>query len=239
MRALLTPRWLLLVSLALIAAVIMVFLGRWQWTRYETRSAINARIDASQSAEPVPFAAGAPEWTRVSVTGQYDSQLEILVRNRTVAGEVGFEILTPLLLEDGSAVLVDRGWVPPHPNGPTVDPSFPSAPTGTVTLSGRVRAAESNARAQLLNGRWQVRRIGVGEIGSKLPYQIAPVYLLADDESTDLVPIPSRRENNWLNLGYAVQWWLFAGGSLFGLFWLGRRELRTVESDRERHVAQQ
>lgn len=208
----------------------MVMLGRWQWGRYEQRSAINARIDASASASPVPFTPKVEEWTRVSVTGQYDPNLEILVRNRTVEGKVGFEILTPLLLADGTAVLVDRGWVPPHRDGPTVEPSFPPAPAGNVTLTGRVRASESGARTELRNGRWQARRVGVAEIAAKLPYQVAPVYLLVDDDFTELVPISSDRENDWLNLGYAVQWWIFAAGSLFGLFWLARRDLRAYRT---------
>ncbi len=231
MSLLLTRRWIGLLCLTVIAAAIMVMLGRWQWGRYEMRSAINARIDASQSSQPVPYAPGVQEWTRVTLTGQYDGNLEILVRNRTVAGRVGFEIVTPLVLEDGSAVLVDRGWVPPHPSGPTVTPPVPAAPAGVVTLTGRVRASESGARVELLDGRWQARRIGVGEIASKLPYRVAPTYVLADDEHTELVPIPSSRENDWLNLGYAIQWWIFAGGSFFGLYWLARRELRQLSGE--------
>src|SRR5262245_60307066 len=103
----------------------MVFLGRWQWGRYELRSDINARIASGPTAEPVPSHAGVKEWTRVSVTCEFDPQLEILVRNRTVEGKNGYEILTPLLLSDGTAVLVDRGWVPPHPSGPVHKPDVP------------------------------------------------------------------------------------------------------------------
>ncbi|WP_246002155.1 SURF1 family protein [Allorhizocola rhizosphaerae] len=236
MSLLLTRRWLGLLCLTVIAAGVMVMLGRWQWGRYEERSAINARIDASQSAAPVAYSPAVPEWTRVTLSGQYDGNLEILVRNRTVQGRVGFEVLTPLVLEDGSAVLVDRGWVPPHPNGPTADPEVPPAPGGLVTLTGRVRASESGARVQLINGSWQARRVGVGEIASKLPYRVAPTYVLADDEYTELVPIPSSRENDWLNLGYAIQWWIFAAGSFFALYWLARRELRQADVSQEQRL---
>jgi len=211
----------------------MVLLGRWQWERYETRNAINARIDASATAQPVPFSPTTPEWTRVTLTGQYDPHLEILARNRNVDGKHGFEILTPLLLDDGSAVLVDRGWVPPHPGGPTVDPDFTPAPSGVVTLTGRVRAGETGARPELRNGRWQIRRIGPEELAPKLPYRVASVYVLADAEFTDLVPVPSDRENDWLNLGYAIQWWIFAAGSFFALFWLARRESRELAASQD------
>lgn len=243
MRLLLTPRWLRLVALTIVAAAVMLMLGRWQWGRYELRHEINARIDASQTAAPVALTPGISEWTRVSVTGQYDSTLEILVRNRTVKGKLGYEILTPLVLQDGSAVLVDRGWIPPHPGGPTMTPEVPPAPTGAVTLTGRVRATESDPKVELRNGHWEARRIGIPEISSKLPYKVALVYVLADDEVTDLVPVPSQRENDWLNLGYAVQWWLFAAGSFVALYWLARREQRTspqpVTASGDRDVAEQ
>lgn len=242
MRLFLTRRWIGLLCLTVVAAGLMVLLGRWQWDRYEARHEINARIDASASAQPVPFTPGAspPEWTRVAVTGQFDPSLEILVRNRTVAGRVGFEILTPLLLADGSAVLVDRGWVPPHSTGLTVDPQVPAPPRGTVTVTGLVRESESGARVQLRDGRWQARRVGVAEIGAELPYPIAPVYVLADDQSTELVPVPAEHENDWLNFGYAFQWWIFAGASFFALYWLARRESRAGRAvSGERDVAQE
>jgi cytochrome oxidase assembly protein ShyY1 len=232
-RLLLTRRWLGLIALTAVAAFVMVLLGRWQWSRYEQRSEINARIDASVSAAPVDLHNGIPEWTRAKVTGQFDEKLEFIIRNRTVGGRVGYEIVTPLILQDGSAVLIDRGWLAPHPDGPITTPEIPPAPSGPVTITGRVQFTEADPRLELREGNWEARRIGVPEIASKLPYKLSPVYLLADDEVTDLVPVPSQRENDWLNLGYAVQWWLFAAGAFVALAWLYRREQRELNSDTE------
>ena len=36
----------------------------------------------------------------------------MLLRNRVRDGEGGYDVLTPLVLDDGTAVVVDRGWVP-------------------------------------------------------------------------------------------------------------------------------
>ncbi len=228
MRLLLTPRWLGWLALTAALSATMIMLGRWQWSRYEARHEINARI-ASQ-ASPVEFASSLPEWTRVTLTGQYDPTLELLVRNRTVNNKVGYEVLTPLQLADGSAVLIDRGWIAFHESGPTTLPDIPAAPTGTVTITGRLRATESGPRLELRDGRWQARRIGVTEMAGKVPYELAPRYVMADDESTDLTPIPANNENDWLNLGYAFQWWIFAGGVFIALFWLARREQRTSQN---------
>src|SRR5215470_4644264 len=100
-------------------AAIMVGLGFWQLDRFHQRSAINDRIDAGASAQPVPLSSVLPAvgvvpaasvlWTRVTVTGTYDAAHQILARARTVDGNVGFEVLTPLVLASGDAVLVDRG----------------------------------------------------------------------------------------------------------------------------------
>jgi cytochrome oxidase assembly protein ShyY1 len=207
----------------------MIFLGRWQWGRYELRTAINDRIDASATAAPAELGPGTPEWTRVSLTGQYDPRLEILVRNRTVNGRVGYEVLTPLVRQDGTAVLVDRGWVPPARSGITETPAVPAPPAGAVTVLGRVRAAEHGGNVELRNGHWEARRVDVPALAGKLPYKVSQAYVLADDESTDLTPIPSQRENNWLNLGYAFQWWIFSAGVWFGLYWLARRERASGE----------
>ncbi|GAA1642497.1 SURF1 family protein [Catellatospora bangladeshensis] len=252
MRALLTRRWLTVFALALLASFVMVLLGRWQWGRYELRSAINDRIDASTVVNPVPVGdvlAPAPSgrgaapgpgedraWTRVTATGRYDAAQEILIRNRTVDGQVGYEVLTPLLLADGSALLVDRGWVPPHPDGITVAPDYPTAPAGTVTVVGRVHLTESGAGAvDQRNGRWETRRVGVPAIAERLPYPVLGAYVLADQDTPGaqgLTAVTVGHENDWLNLGYAVQWWIFAAGALVGVGYLARRDLRQEAAER-------
>src|SRR4051812_18323105 len=108
----------------------MVLLGNWQLHRYQQRHATNQRIDAADKVAPAPLTAVLPPaggaagsagaappadraWTGVTATGEYDPDHVILIRSRTVDGKVGFEVVTPLRLADGTAVLVDRGWVPP------------------------------------------------------------------------------------------------------------------------------
>jgi cytochrome oxidase assembly protein ShyY1 len=164
----------------------------------------------------------------VSLTGQFDANLQILIRNRTVEGRQGWEVVTPLLLADGSAVLVDRGWVPSARSGPTALPEVPEVPSGETTIIGRVRASEPGANPELRDGHWQSRRIGIAELGAKLPYRVAPVFVSADGDSTELVPIPVEHENDWLNFGYAFQWWLFAAGVFWAFYWLLRREHRQL-----------
>jgi cytochrome oxidase assembly protein ShyY1 len=247
-RFLVTPRWLGLCALMLAAATVMVGLGLWQLSRYHERSAINNRMDAGAHGAAAPLgdvvpqpggtagkAGPAPpvdtEWSRVTMTGRYDSSNEILVRGRTVNDTVGFEVVTPLVLADGSAVLVDRGWVPPAPGGAMAIPDAPAAPTGQISVAGQVHLTESRpGPIDRRDGRIEVRRVSVGQIAGRLPYPVYGAYVLMDKQTppadAKLVSIPVEHELAWQNAGYVVQWWMFAGLTVVGLVWLIRRESR-------------
>nr|MDT0662320.1 SURF1 family protein [Micromonospora sp. DSM 115978] len=247
-RFLLTPRWLGILALTLVAAAVMVQLGTWQLHRYQQRSAVNARIDAAADRPPTPLgevlsapggAAGqvgpAPPaeavWTRATATGRYDDSNVLLVRGRTVGNRVGFEVVVPLVLADGTAVLVDQGWVPPAPGGAIAQPELPALPGGEVTVVGRVRLSESRGQeVTRRDGRLESRRVAIPEIGRQLPYPVYGGYLLLDEQDPPADPaftaVPVRHENDWQNFGYVIQWWLFAAMALVGFGWAARREAR-------------
>lgn len=256
-RFVLSPRWIGLGLLMTAAAVVMVGLGLWQLDRYHYRSEINARIDTASQRDPAPIAAvlAAPQppragvaavagaaptasaaWTRVTVTGRYDPTHEILARVRTVNDRVGFEILTPLVLNDGSAVLVDRGWVPSSPAGAAATPQFPAAPAGQVTVVGRIHAPESRAGSPEPFGNYlAVRRIAPDRLAPALPYPIFGAYLTLESQSPPADPafvlIGPDHENATMNAGYVVQWWIFAALTLAGFGYLVVREARTQHAD--------
>ncbi|WP_018252109.1 SURF1 family cytochrome oxidase biogenesis protein [Salinispora mooreana] len=246
-RFLLTPRWLGALALTLVAAAIMVLLADWQLARYHDRTAINERIDAGQRMDPVPLpeAAAAPTgnagtvgpapttertWTKVTVTGQYDPANVILARGRSVDRTVGFEVLTPLMLTDGTAVLVNRGWVPPAPGGDaTVQPTVPATPAGPVTVTGRIRPGEGGSLpVARRDGKLETRRISLPQLAGELPYPIYGGYVLLDQQTPTADPtfktVPVGYTNNWQNYGYVVQWWIFAGMTLLGFGYFARRE---------------
>lgn len=250
-RFLLTPRWLGYLALTLVAAAVMVFLGNWQLDRYRGRTAINERIDAGATMAPAPLRDALPAptggpgttgpapadrltWTRVTTTGRYDSANVVLVRGRTVDNKVGFEVLTPLVLADGSAVLVDRGWVPPVPGGnATTQPEVPAAPAGEVTVTGRLVSSESGGGAvDRRDGKLETRRISIPRLAKQLPYPVSGGYVLLDQQTPAADPafqaVPIGHTNNWQNFGYVVQWWLFAAMSLVGYGWVARREARRL-----------
>ncbi|HEX5741545.1 MAG TPA: SURF1 family protein, partial [Pilimelia sp.] len=245
---LVSPRWLGCAAFALVASALMVLAGHWQLDRYTARTATNARIDAARAAAPVPLgdlvpppgdrpgtagAAPAPavRWSRVTVTGRYDPDRDVVVRGRNLGGERGFEVLTPLRLADGTAVLVDRGWIAAAGRDARARPALPPAAGGVVTVVGRLAPPESGTGAvDTVDGRREVRRIAAGNLAPHLPYPLYGGHVLRDADSPDraaddpLVATPSPRQATWQNFGYVVQWWLFAAMTWVGFGWLARRE---------------
>lgn len=242
-RFLLSPRWLGLALLMALAAATMVGLGLWQLDRYHYRDDINTRIDDATAHAPLALGtvlappvgrtvgvapAAEASYTRVTATGRFDPAHEVLARARTVGGNVGFEIITPLVLPDGTAVLVDRGWLPPSSAGAAAPPAIPPAPVGEVTVVGRVHAPESRGSVpEPFNGALAVRRVDPALLASALPYPLYGAYVTLESPTDPaFVAIAPTYENAGMNAGYVAQWWLFAALTLVGYVVLAVREAR-------------
>ncbi|WP_232784577.1 SURF1 family protein [Carbonactinospora thermoautotrophica] len=249
-RFLLAPRWLAFHLLVLIVIPTFVSLGLWQLDRLHQRRERNQLIEANVHATPVPvdrlLAPGRPvprqdEWRPVTTTGRYDPRHQLLVRNRSLKGRAGFWVLTPLVTGDGTALLVNRGWVPLAGTAREAPP-VPEPPAGEVQVTGRVRRAEtpeSTGRAErsgLPPG--QVTLVDVPRIAQDLPYPVYGGYVeLADQrppagDTPKQIPEPELSEGP--HLAYAVQWFLFAAFAPVGWFALVRREAEQRPADVER-----
>ena len=109
-------RLLVLLALAAAAMALTLSLGNWQSRRAEQKLAVEARWDAAERAAPeylgpsgLPSVAQLP--LRVRVRGVFDHDHSVWLDNRQHEARPGFWVVTPLLLEAGGAVLVNRGWV--------------------------------------------------------------------------------------------------------------------------------
>ncbi|MCX4583052.1 SURF1 family protein [Streptomyces sp. NBC_01481] len=250
-RFLLSRQWVILTLIGLVLIPTMIELGFWQLHRHQHRVAQNTLIAKNLRAKPVPVTEltspghtvpSADYWRRVTATGTFDTAHEVVVRRRTSADErIGFHILTPLVLADGRAVLINRGWIPTAADQKAF-PSVPPAPKGTVTVTGRLKADETTKASgikdlaglpprqiMLISSAQQAKALGRTVLGGYLE-QTAPVPA---GTSPELIPDPDH-DSIGSHMAYAVQWWLFTAAVPVGWVILVRREKR----DREAAAAQ-
>jgi surfeit locus 1 family protein len=243
---LIQPKWLVAhVSVASIV-VAFVLLGLWQVERHFERQEEN-RIGAERmAAGPVPLEEvlsaaqgnfGEIRYRMVTVSGEYDTSREVLIRSQTHLGSAGFHVVTPLVLPDGRAVLINRGWVPLQLDTPPVAEAAPGE--GSVTVTGWVETSQSRPAfgpEDPPGGLLRVNRVDVPRIGQQLQYDLLPVYLVAEGPGERL-PEPVRRpsfEDAGPHLGYAIQWFGFATVGLVGYVFLARRRVAQSSTGRAR-----
>ncbi|MFE3018728.1 SURF1 family protein [Streptomyces sp. NPDC059256] len=243
-RFLLSRQWVILTLIGLVLIPTMIELGFWQFHRHERRVVQNELIAKNLAAQPVPVTELTSEghtvprsdfWRRATATGTFATDKEVVVRLRTNSDDrVGFHVLTPLVMADGRAVLVNRGWVPNDRGDQHAFPDVPPAPRGTVTVTGRLKADETSRgsgikersglpprQVMLINSSQQSKALGMPVIGGYL-------------ELTDPRPsgdLPERigqpdHDSIGAHMAYAIQWWLFTTGVPIGWVVLVRREVR-------------
>lgn len=213
-------RFVLPVLLVLVALV-CVRLGVWQAHRLEQRRAANRAAVAARSAPVVeliraPARAGDPPLVnrRVRAAGHYDRIHEVVLRGVTLDEAPGVQVVTPLLLPGGGAVLVKRGFVPAA-DAVTADLSGLDEP-GVVTVAGVALPIESHVRggAPLTrNTHTTWGRLDLAELRARLPYPLLDVYVLqAPDSTLPRFPrrLPAPALDDGPHLSYAIQWFAFA-----------------------------
>ncbi|MEZ0089350.1 SURF1 family protein [Streptacidiphilus sp. EB129] len=261
-RILLTRRWVILTLVFFVLIPVMYWLGVWQFHRYQQTKVGNQQISANQAAKPVPMESlsqpggNVPSdltYRGVTATGHYDTAHEFVVRHRTdAAGDnIGFYVITPLDLADGKVVLVNRGWVQPGNNSGAEYPTVPGAPSGTVSVEGRLRPDETSAATGIRDVKGlpdrQFMLIDSAEQAARIPQPVLAGYLelvstspaAPAADSAELVPGPNQSSDSMavvgkgVHLPYALQWWLFAALVPIGWVVLLRRDIR----DRRRQDA--
>lgn len=93
----------------------LLSLGFWQLERADEKRAIEAEIIAAQSdsAEFVQVSELTDkEYYQVILKGHYDNNKQFIYDNQIVNSNTGYFVLTPFVLENKTAILVNRGFVP-------------------------------------------------------------------------------------------------------------------------------
>lgn len=242
-------RWGGYLALVIVFAVACGLLSWWQWARRaEAVEEIN-RVAVNFDATPVPLAQAlkSPEswrdsvkWLPVTMHGHYLADDALLVRNRPRDAGAGFEQLVPLLLDDGTVFVVDRGWIPAGESIAKPD-SVPAIPTGDLTVVARLKPGEPTL-AGVSAPKGQIATINLPTIGQEVDRTTyTGGYGLLDTESPAAAqaPLPFEKPvaDEGPHLSYALQWIAFGILAFIGLVWAYRREKRIAALPPEEQVA--
>lgn len=137
-------RFVVLTMATVLAIGVTASLGRWQLSRASQKQALQAALER-QSSKPALDGAALKAATnppplvhqRARLQGRWVQGHTVFLDNRQMDTRVGFFAMTPLVLQDGGAILVQRGWVPRNFEDRTRLPLV-DTPQGVVEIEGRI-----------------------------------------------------------------------------------------------------
>ena len=236
----LRPKWIVRHVLVVVLCGVMIALGLWQLERMGDKRAYRDLVQARQElpsadvAEVVPADADEDAvdgvlYRSVEAVGTYAVDDTFVVENRTLNGASGAWVLTPLVLPDGAAAVVNRGFVGFDRNGGIVPPP---APVGRVHVTGLVYPSQERGRfgpTDPTEGTLTVlARVDLARFAAQVDYRVLPAYVqLVHSDPVEPTPGPdvpglvalgAPEPDLGPHLAYAVQWAIFtliaAGGYL-------------------------
>lgn len=221
-----------------LGTVFMLGLGTWQMQRLAWKTALIAEREAGLAmlAADLPLGfddaheAKAFDFRTVTVTGTFRHELEQLYGAQARANVLGHHVLTPLVPEDGLAILVDRGWVPADKVHPASRPDGQLANEVTISGIARYRAADRPGMFTPDNDpparRWY--HYDLEAMAAELGIELSPIVVEADETAVPGgLPIGGRTRLHLPNnhLQYAMTWYGLAAG-LIGVYIVFRRQNR-------------
>ncbi len=207
--------------LTLLVLPVLISLGCWQLQRAEEKRQLQAAFNALQHQTPLPLdqlkAAEfnrIPNYSPVELEGVFDNAHSWLLDNKLRVGRVGYEVVTPVLMDNGISVLVNRGWLPAplrRSELPTIVPV-----EGKVRLNATVFRPTDNglleSRAESEHWPRVIVELDNQVAAQTLQREIGALQLRLDSNSvgafnTDWKTINVRPQKH---TGYAVQWFAMA-----------------------------
>lgn len=244
LRAMFSRKWILTTLFVFAGTALCVRLGIWQLDRLHQRRADNAHYEMARALPPLELTGAvsedltAQEYRDVTARGTYDFEHQVALRNQGLDGVLGYHLLTPLILSDGSAILVERGFIPAEGNAAPADWRKYDEP-GEVAVSGILHLGQTEPGfwaasdpppvvGQTLDF-WVI--VNIPRIQLQVPYRLLPVFLQPNMDPADTTPPIAYQVQYEVtegpHLGYAGQWFTFAALLFFGypLFYLPRQDL--------------
>jgi surfeit locus 1 family protein len=208
---------------ALVGAGVTARLGFWQLDRAAQKTTLQAMLDSRRLMAPLPAAelatsesqARGQHYRPIVAEGTWLPEHTVFLDNRPMAGRVGFIVVTPLRLVDGSAVSVQRGWLPRDAAERTrVSP--PLTPTGLVRVAGRIAPPPSRLFEFSGAASGPIRQnLDLGSFAAEVGLPLRPLSIVVEDGPLTagdglLRQWPAPATDVHKHFGYAFQWFAMA-----------------------------
>jgi len=253
----LTPRWLGLHLVAVLAFAVCMGAGYWQFVRAQEPDRSEVATPAQELAEAAPLeqvtepGAYMPEQdgnTAVTAEGSYADTPPLRAPGLSAGGEPGYYVIAPLLTAEDTAVVVNRGWIPRADGEDGVPDGLPEPPEGEVEVTGWLQPPQKDEEGYSPIGvpDGHIARIAPSLLVNTWPYRLYEGYIVlgeqrpadtaAEGAAVGMEPAPPPRPEekiswNWRNVSYAAQWGVF--GAAVVVFWVSliRRELEDARAE--------
>ena len=204
---------------------VMISLGQWQLSRADYKANLHQKVTERKNLDPVslrqlPHAIDDRVFRPVIVEGVYDDRHHFLLDNRTHNGAVGYHVYTPLRMPDGSAILINRGWLK---QGRTRQ-DLPQFDTPADAISSKGLIDKPPAKGVILadnvhdNLQWPMvlQYLDPAELEQMLGYPLLPMIVWLDpgDAHGFERQIPALKLDSATNTGYAFQWFALSAALL-------------------------
>ena len=217
-------RWWWVTPIVIVGVILLARLGFWQIDRLEQRRTFNNKVYTAWIQDPYDITTGelpddldSLEYRRVQIGGEYDYDNQIMLKNQSRADSIGVNLVTPLVLDDGRAVLVARGWIPQR--DATVEKAAQYDEASDDPIIGLIQESQLMPSGQSVpipdepTSEWFY--VNVDAIQPQVPYELLPIFILQlPEEGRSINDLPFRDEPLRLHegnhLSYAVQWFSFA-----------------------------
>ncbi len=247
----LKPRWILSLIFALVLASVFVVLSQWQFSQSEGDAPPPSSRTETVKPLTKTFKPGEPLYKpdadqRVSIDGSFLAGTQLLIPGRLQDEREGYWVINafhvasaPETAGETPVIPVVRGWIADEGAAP------PDPESGTATVVGRLLPTEAPIAGPMPDG--QVASLSVAQLvnlwdapsysgfvtASEISYQGEPAEAPSGVERVLVDPQPQETPLNWLNIFYAIEWFVFAGFACF-LWWrLVADDYRRQQEDAE------